>query len=139
MYRFQINRGVRLAVLVRQAHYLILPGDNVLCLYIADFAPLEIGKYLCADNMLFGVPGVLFKPLFDVLAVHFNKTAERHIEVRCKSVQLLALPSLRVTLCGKSALLGLLALTRPIGVTVDRSPGVVVLVNRHLVLPFRRR
>ncbi len=81
MYRFQINRGVRLAVLVRLAHYLVLPSDNVLCLYVADFTPLEIGEYLCADNVLFGVSGVLLEPLLDILAVHVHKTAERHIEV----------------------------------------------------------
>ena len=81
------------------------------------------------------VAQVLLKPSFLIRRVEVHEASEGHIQVGAGLVELLPLPSLRLTLGLEATLLGLLALAVPVGIAVDRPSGVGLffLIDRHQI------
>ena len=122
--RFQVHRRVGLAVLVLVVQHLVLPGDNLLGSDVTHFKLAEVGQQLGADDVVLGGPGVFLEPGFHIRRVEVHKAPEGHIQVGTGLVELFPLPCLRLSLGLEAPLLGLLALTVPVRVAVDRPPGV---------------
>ena len=120
----EIDRRIGLALLVLVVHHLILPGDDLLSRDFTHFQFTEIGQQLGADDMILGGPGVFLEPGFHVCRIEVHETFEGHVQIGGRFVELLSLPCLCLPLSLKSPLLGLLALAVPVGIALDRPPGV---------------
>ena len=133
MNRLEIHRRVGLTVLVFAVQHLILPGDDLLGSDVAHFQPAEVGQQLGTDNVILGGPGVFLEPGFHIRCVEVHKAPEGHVQISAGLVELFALPGLCLPFGLEAPLLGLLALAVPIGVAVDRPPGVGLffLVDCH--------
>ena len=138
----EIDRRIGLAVLVLVVQHLILPGDNLLGCDFTHFQFAEIGQQLGTDDMFLGGPGILLEPGFYVCRVEVHEALKGHVQVGSGFIKLLPLPCLCLPLGLEAPLLGLLARTIPVGIAVDRPPGVGLffLIDRHQYpsLPFRR-
>ena len=113
--------------------HLVLPGDDLLGGDVAHFQPAEVGEQLGADNMLLCGPSVFLEPGLHIRCVKLHKAFEVHIQIGAGFMNLFTLPSLRLSLSLKTALLGLLPLTIPVGIAINCPPGAgfFFLVNCH--------
>ena len=137
LYGAEIDRRVRLPVLVPEPQHLILPGHDDLRCNSAHFQLAEVGDQLCPDDMILCAPGILFQPCLQILGIVLHKAGEGHIQIRRHLVHLLTLPCLGFMLACKTPLGTLLLLSRPIGVAVDHPPCIclVVLIDAHPAAP----
>ena len=135
---FQVHWGIGLAFFVPVVEHFILPRYDLLGVNIAHLPLAEVRHQLCADDMLFCPPGIFFDTAFHIRCVEGNEALKGHIQVGVCPVLLLLLPGQGLPLGGEAPLLGLLALSFPVGVSVDHTPGIGFrfLVNGHFSIPF---
>ena len=116
------------------AHVILnLPGDDLMGSDVAHLQLAEVGEQLGADNMLLCGPSVFLEPGLHICCVKFHKTFEVHIQISAGFMNLFTLPCLCLSLGLEAPLLGLLAFAVPVGIAVDRPPGVGLffLVDCH--------
>ena len=113
--------------------HLVLPGDDLLGSDVAHLQLAEIWEQLGADNMLLCGPSVFLEPGLHVRRVEVHETLEGHVQISAGLVELFPLPCLCLPLGLEAPLLGLLAFAVPVGIAVDRPPGVGLffLVDCH--------
>ena len=70
---FEIHRRIRLAALIPTFDHLILPSDNVFGLDRVHFPLGEVREQFGANDVLFGVPSVLFQPVLHIGCVGVYK------------------------------------------------------------------
>ena len=124
---FQVDRGIGLAVLIPVIDHFILPGDDLLSSDGVHPQLPEIRHQLCADDMLFCRPGILFSPRLHILRVPLDEALESHIQLGANLAELLTLPGLCFPFCLESPLLRLPPFACPIGKPEDDPPGVGLL------------
>ena len=90
--RLKVYRGISLPVLVPGIDHLILPGDHVLRLDLADLPASEIRQDLRPENVFFGVPGVFLESAFHILGIALYEAGEGHIQIRFLLIELLPFP-----------------------------------------------
>ena len=131
--RFQVHRRVGLTVLVFVVQHLVLPSDDLLGGDVAHLQPAEVGQQLSTDDVVLGSPGVLLKPGFHIRRVEVHEAPEGHVQIGAGLVELFPLPGLCLPFGLEAPLLGLLALTVPVSIAVDRPPGVCLffLIDCH--------
>ena len=124
-------------ILVTEPQHLILPGHDDLRRNSAHFQLTEVGDQFRPDDMILCAPGIFFQPCFQILGIVLHKAGEGHIQIRRYLVHLLPFPCLGFMLAGKPPPGTLLLLSRPIGVAVDHSPRVclVVLIDTYPAVP----
>lgn len=135
---FEIHRRIRFAALIPTFDHLILPSDNVFGLDRIHFSLGEVREQFSANDVLLGVPGVLFQPVLHIGCVGVDKALKGHIQIGFHLVELFPLPSKRLSFCGKATLCRLVYLALPIREAVVDLPSVTlgIFVNRHFYLSF---
>lgn len=125
------------ACLGRTFKHFILPRYHIFGLNVAHLSFPEERDQLGAEDMLFGVPCVVFQTLLHVLKVYLRKAVKGHVKARFDLVHLLTLPRLSFFLCGEPTLLCLLAFSTAVGVAIDHTPLIAVFIDRHSLTSFR--
>ena len=123
---FEIYRRICLAALIPTFDHLILPSDNVFGLDRVHFPLGEVGKQFGADDMLLGVPSVLFQPVLHIGCVGVDKALKGHIQISFYLVELFPLPSKSFSFGWKASLRRLVDFALPIRKTVVDLPSVVL-------------
>ena len=138
MQGFEIHRRIRLAALIPTFDHLILPSDNVFGLDRVHFPLGEVREQFGANDVLFGVPSVLFQPVLHIGCVGVYKAFKGHIQIGFHFVELFPLPSKSFSFGWKASLRRLVDFALPIRKTVVDLPSVVlgIFVNGHFYLSF---
>ena len=133
MDRLEVHRRVGFTVLVLVIQHLVLPGDDLLGSNVAHLQPAEVGQQLGTDNMVLSGPGVFLEPGLHIRRVEVHEALKGHVQIGAGLIELFPLPCLCLPLGLEAPLLGLLAFAVPVGVAVDRPPGVGLffLVDCH--------
>ena len=84
--------------------HLILPSDNVFGLDRIHFSLGEVREQFGANDVLLGVPGVLFQPILHIGCVGVDKALKGHIQIGFYLVKLFPLPSKRLSFRRKATL-----------------------------------
>ena len=103
-----------------------MPSDNVFGLDRVHFPLGEVGKQFGADDMLLGVPSVLFQPVLHIGCVGVYKTFKGHIQISFYLVELFPLPSNSFSFGWKASLRRLMDFALPIRKTVVDLPCVAL-------------
>ena len=101
---FEIHRRIRLAALIPTFDHLILPSDNVFGLDRIHFSLGEVREQFGANDVLLGVPGVLFQPILHIGCLGVDKALKCHIQIGFYLVKLFPLPSKRLSFRRKATL-----------------------------------
>lgn len=135
---FEIYRRICLAALIPTFDHLILPSDNVFGLDRVHFPLGEVGKQFGADDMLLGVPSVLFQPVLHIGCVGVDKALKGHIQIGFHFVELFPLPSKSFSFGWKASLRRLVDFALPIREAIVDLPSVVfgIFINGHFYLSF---
>ena len=115
-----------ISLIIPTFDHLILPSDNVFGLDRVHFPLGEVGEQFGADDMLLGVPSVLFQPVLHIGCVGVDKAIKGHIQIGFHFVELFPLPSKRLSLRRKATLCRLVYLALPICKAVVDFPSVVL-------------
>lgn len=120
-------------MLILVSEHLILPGDNLLGGDTAHFELCKVRQQFRSDDVVFGSPGVFLKPSFHICRVEIHEALKGHVQIGAGLVELFAFLGLCLPFCLESALLRLLAFSVPVGIAIDRAPGIGLFffVNCH--------
>ena len=134
---FQVDRGIRIPLLVPVIHQLILPSDDLLGRDAVHFQPSEVRNQLRADDVFLHSPCVFFQPRSDVQLVLLREALEGHVQISFGHGQRLAFPGNRLSSGLESPLGALLFSTSPVRGSINHAPcaRVFLLVDRHLLHP----
>ena len=108
-----------ISLIIPTFDHLILPSDNVFGLDRVHFPLGEVGKQFGADDMLLGVPSVLFQPVLHIGCVGVDKALKGHIQISFYLVELFTLPSKRLSFRRKATFCRLVYLALPIREAVE--------------------
>ncbi len=125
---FQVGGRIGLLLFITVGQQFILPGDDILCVDLADHSLSEVGQQLRPDHMLLGKPGVFLEARTHVSLIQFQESLESHIQIPGFFQLKGAFPFLRFPLGSKAALTFLLLFTLPVMVPDHHIPGSVVFI-----------
>lgn len=128
MYGLEVYRRIWFPLVIPITQQLILPGNDLLWSYAAEFEIAKVRQQFGADYVLFGGPCVFFQPHLQVISVKLDEALELHVQIRALFCQLVMLPGLCLAFRFEATLLRLLTLAFPVGVAVDYAPSASVLL-----------
>lgn len=133
----EVCRGVGLLLLIPIRQQLVLPGDDVFRVDIAETALSEVGEKLRPGDMILCSPSALLQTRTHVLLVQLAEGFEGHVEVSGILLLKGALPFQRFAFGGEAALAFLLPLTLPVLIANHGILAAIlfVLIDGHRVAP----
>ena len=81
MERFQIDRGIGLAVLVPVIEHFILPRYDLFGVNVAHLPLAEVGHQLLVEDMFFRAPGVFLDTALHVRHIDSHEVFKGHFQV----------------------------------------------------------
>ena len=76
LYGAEIDRRVRLSILVTEPQHFILPGHDDLRRYSAHFQLSEVRDQFRPDDMILRAPGIFLQPCLQILGIVLHKAGE---------------------------------------------------------------
>ena len=128
MERFQIYRGIGLALFVPVVKHFVLPCYDLLGVNVAHLPFAEVRHQLFVEDMLFRSPGVLLDTAFHIRHIDGHEVFKSHFQVGGLLLQECPLPFQRLPLGGKTPFHFLDLFTRPVLVVKGRIPCSLGLV-----------
>ena len=131
--RFQIDRRIRISVLILAVQHFVLPCDDIFGLNIIDLSLPEIRENLRAENMILGMPGVFLDPTLHICRIGLYEAGKGHIQIRFRLIELFTLPGQGFPFRQKATLCRLLSFSLPVSITIVDLPSVCLrfLVDSH--------
>lgn len=126
-----------LLLLIPISQQLVLPGDDVFRIDIAETALSEVREKFCPGDMILCGPSALLQTRTHVLLVELTEGFEGHVKISGALLLKGALPFQCFAFGGEAALAFLLALPLPVLVANHGIPAAVlfILIDGHRVAP----